>query len=932
MKKANHGAKSTPLPKRTRAVTMQRARRIPSPELQEEYIPIPIDTLLLSAYEYLRETNPSDPNFIGSCDGIQSFIDGLAFKKEKFDVQLFDDVKELLREHLRAHAERLNKRAKNVCNWGTSAEPSTSSSSDPSKVFTDDMAYEGPSSASTMTSPHIRKKINWEEEYEPFQEGELLEFDSPPPFGPKGPGYGYAAPKDVMGFDPANGFGKRSITSSEEEMFPSTESAKKRVMDKGFAQLDFPKKQKKKAGQVLGGGGKCEADDPLVELYCKPMVQGWIEEREREREREKGKAKEMPTSKMSSSKDKGKGKEILYPNLAASPAKATPLSQSSKKPTSPKPTPSTPTKRPHADGFVDPITLSNKRIKYQEPEADSVTDESFQDHPYGTNTESDDIEAARIFGVDISVRKGPPTEDNGEDETDMDMDMQMQIQDPIHIPQPSQKPKIVPQANKQKAAVPETPKKKTTTKPVLSNFARKFLGLWRSDVNEDQTSPLSLPAKNPTRYSRQSPAAVHHNNPSPKAPKNPNNTISSNNLSPRTSIPSISTCPVPMFSKTKTESDAHGISKATVNSNNAKPPAPKSSLKTTIAKPKTKTTHPTQPATNISPPRFSIVPATPPPSSFSKRMGLKEMKEASTSTLPVPFSMPMTPPPSGSTSMTRNETSIDTPTKGPAIRQSTTAEATANLAEAARKYQAAEKAALKAREQRDAILQEAKAEERKQKELQAAELEKTKMEEREPERKAKSSSKVNSKSPTPPKSMSLPPITTTFSSAPGIQASAPSSSSAHPRYGHFGLIPAEIANAPIIYPSPRPKPARNNISMTQRNKSRLHDGAKTQFHPGDPIFMFGETRYLTALKSRQIEKDLASNDRDVQAVIDRRPLFGMFARFRLPEAPGWWEAEMELGRKREMEKRGREKVVAGRVQKSRKKRERKKVKSFCVMS
>ena len=33
----------------------------------------------------------------------------------------------------------------------------------------------------------------------------------------------------------------------------------------------------------------------------------------------------------------------------------------------------------------------------------------------------------------------------------------------------------------------------------------------------------------------------------------------------------------------------------------------------------------------------------------------------------------------------------------------------------------------------------------------------------------------------------------------------------------------------------------------------------TEFWPGDPVFMFGETKYLQALKSRQIEKDLASS-------------------------------------------------------------------------
>ncbi|KAI4198060.1 MAG: hypothetical protein LQ350_005501 [Teloschistes chrysophthalmus] len=52
--------------------------------------------------------------------------------------------------------------------------------------------------------------------------------------------------------------------------------------------------------------------------------------------------------------------------------------------------------------------------------------------------------------------------------------------------------------------------------------------------------------------------------------------------------------------------------------------------------------------------------------------------------------------------------------------------------------------------------------------------------------------------------------------------------------------------------------------------------------PGDPEFMFGETKFLEALKSRQIEEDLAGDDKKLLAKIRARPLRAMHERYRLP--------------------------------------------------
>ncbi|KAL8751929.1 MAG: hypothetical protein Q9199_006093 [Rusavskia elegans] len=928
--KNSHAEPRATMPTNRRSTLRRRPggtlRRSPPTQQESQELPPPRNTRLLSARDYLRTRDLStSPNFVDVCDDIQSFIDDLASAKEIFDIKMYNDVRAMLR----VHGERLNERPGPSLPLARTVAPPASSSSSPSsppsKVFTDDLAYDGPSSASTVASPNSKLPMLEEEEQQeqhPYQEGELLTFE-PRPFGPKGPGYSHPAPKEVMGFDPVNGFGRRSITSSEEEMFPGTESAKKRVTDKGFAQVDLSKKSKKEGsrGQVVGGGEKRESEDKLVELVLKPMVQEWVAESKRDKGKGKAEEVEEPDvvserispSRTSPVRGKVRDGEVSYPDLVgskqASPTnskgsrtKATPQSPnkqtSPKKPTFPKPSESTSPKRPHDEGFIDPITLSNKRIKFQQPEPEILPNEPAQDYV------DDDIEARRVFGVDDSFNEEAPTgEDNDKD------GMDMQIEEPAdvhHSDFNAGSGTIVTSAHQEeqdKAAVAE-PKAERSTFSGLSRFAKRFLQPWRVDhqpKNEDhRNAHQGFPVRESVPLTSQSQPAGHLNGYFPAKERSVEDTHEPKDSNDEEYI----------------DEDTVFVPLAASETSPTTPRSPKSEFLAEIEreeakeklqdkKPKTKATSPNQQPSYGSPtPRFAVVPPTPPTFTGSKGIGSKEVKEVRGSTLPVPVVMPLTPPPSkSSATKTRKEAAKDTSNNEASKKQSTAA---ATLREAARKYRAAEAAALKARGQRDAILKEAKAEEIKQKASQATA--RFKMAEKQGGKARSSSSKMDSRLPTPP--MSSPARTTTSPKASAAQKSTPTSSSSGPPYGHFGLIPPEIANAPITYPPPKHK-----HDDQKQNKRRATIGGKsnrdTRFYPGDPIFLFGETRYLTALKSRQIEKDLASNDRDVQAEIDSRPLFGMFARYRLPKPPVWWEAEME---------RGREKVVKGRVQKTRRKR------------
>ncbi|KAL9010825.1 MAG: hypothetical protein Q9173_004279 [Seirophora scorigena] len=78
--------------------------------------------------------------------------------------------------------------------------------------------------------------------------------------------------------------------------------------------------------------------------------------------------------------------------------------------------------------------------------------------------------------------------------------------------------------------------------------------------------------------------------------------------------------------------------------------------------------------------------------------------------------------------------------------------------------------------------------------------------------------------------------------------------------------------------------AATDVAVVNDNDDDNENDPSRKFYPGDPVFMFGETKYLQALQSRRMEKDLAADDEETQAAIDARPLMGMFARFRLPDA------------------------------------------------
>ncbi|KAL8933189.1 MAG: hypothetical protein Q9216_006478 [Gyalolechia sp. 2 TL-2023] len=101
-----------------------------------------------------------------------------------------------------------------------------------------------------------------------------------------------------------------------------------------------------------------------------------------------------------------------------------------------------------------------------------------------------------------------------------------------------------------------------------------------------------------------------------------------------------------------------------------------------------------------------------------------------------------------------------------------------------------------------------------------------------------------------------------------------------PILGSGSLIPPEI----VRFDANEEKPLESHIATEEKTREAMKEDMKieTQFWPGDPVFLFGETKFLQAVKSRQIEKDLAPNDATVRSEIDRRPLYGMFARFELP--------------------------------------------------
>lgn len=80
------------------------------------------------------------------------------------------------------------------------------------------------------------------------------------------------------------------------------------------------------------------------------------------------------------------------------------------------------------------------------------------------------------------------------------------------------------------------------------------------------------------------------------------------------------------------------------------------------------------------------------------------------------------------------------------------------------------------------------------------------------------------------------------------------------------LIPPEIADfgtldegeelLPATTRKSKTTPWKNDVAVDS-NDDEENDPLR-KFYPGDPVFMFGETKYLQALQSRRMEKDLAA--------------------------------------------------------------------------
>ncbi|KAL8802796.1 MAG: hypothetical protein Q9182_003556 [Xanthomendoza sp. 2 TL-2023] len=132
--------------------------------------------------------------------------------------------------------------------------------------------------------------------------------------------------------------------------------------------------------------------------------------------------------------------------------------------------------------------------------------------------------------------------------------------------------------------------------------------------------------------------------------------------------------------------------------------------------------------------------------------------------------------------------------------------------------------------------------------------------------------------PTPPKSQShspspsLKPPPQNLPPTPPPLIIPPNPTPPTPFYpGSTLLIPPAILAHPIALP----RRTKKSTPTSTRSKKGNTD---VVFHPGDPVFQFGETNYLTALKSRQVELDLGGRD--------RAGVMGMWRRFRLPGGEG----------------------------------------------
>ncbi|KAL8726719.1 MAG: hypothetical protein Q9166_006514 [cf. Caloplaca sp. 2 TL-2023] len=895
--------------------TKKRARR---PRQPENTSPSVTDRLI-RARNFLSSESPfTYPRFFAQYDEIQGFINDLASTKELFDINVYNDVKAMLR----VHDDRLQDRHQSLV--GHSYRRSTSSEEIESpetftgpRVFNDDLAYEYPSiSSSTTTAANQNPQTQSSEQQEhPYEEGELLVFN-PTVFGAAGPGYRHPAPKEVMGFDAEKGFVQRRLTSSEEEMFPRVESAKKRVMNKGFAQLDLSKKKQNYKK------GKREVPKKVTAASTEESCPALGKERARETV-----AEESPTKRKRSSKDGPDPdvankipshkrpmtfEELIRPNSHQEQTISSPQSPkkpehpiktvmsptailhdaaSSKKQFTPNPFSSTPAIRAYEEEvfFDDPITLRNKRIKTQhfepepEPEPDFADDQFFQDAMYDPDFEyeepiydTDELEAEHMLDTSSHLNEDRlMAGDDDEDELATEASDE-ERKDPNAVAKALYKaPERWLGTEAGLATVTAVPKTENGKEEEATPMKEE-----EDELQEEGVEELQERGDDEEYLDEEAAFIPLTKQAAPTVPKLPKSKFLEEFEREEAKEANVKG---PKAKTTK----AHGSTARDSETKRLTPPKSKS--------PEGIEREEVEEAEIEMATRRAAAAA-----AAAKEARAKEVKAKETATKNV------------------RANDLRGPDKGKAVKDfRATKEATEAMKSLARTpsrketLPSAETSKNTKSVGRIPVSEESTAMGPKSKDPEASPSEKSKG-------KKPLVLEPDPHLPTPPSTS--PPIPSPSSQSPAPHAQT---------YGHNGLIPPEIANASVSIPGklPTPRPPLDTIHHLhldkQHNQNQLNPKQSRQderFYPGDPVFLFGETRYLTALKSRQIEKDLAPNDEQIQAEIDRRPLFGMFKKWRLPEPDtAYMEAVAEEKKAAERKKSG-DKVVEGRVEKRGKKR------------
>ncbi|KAI4234786.1 MAG: hypothetical protein L6R40_006665 [Gallowayella cf. fulva] len=480
---------------------------------------VSINDRLIHAREFLHSEDPSTyPNFADQYHVIQAFVDDLVGAKELFDVNVYNDVKAMLR----VHGDRMQEQRAplNLRTTRSSFSPTTPSST---RIFSTDTPYENLSSATMAGSSHSARKSSLEEnsQLHPYEEGELLTFN-PSVFGSAAPGYRYPAPTKVMGFDPETGFARRRIHSSEEELYPGTESAEKRVMGQGFAQTAFSNTKK--------GTSPFEAE--TIPALAKENM------------------------KVSQTKGKGKAKEVIYPDIASNlvqktqhPFKKIELATSPTKQLTPNPFSSTPAKRPfEEEEFFDPITLSNKHSKLPRFEADYDEGTPYNEEIYDPDAKeddpaynTDDLEADLASEDYANMRVGRPTTADKDERDELAMEIDEAVgtkkadtfenflkelskrereKDAKQIKQAaSMTAATAPSLFKQKAEANKAPKSKEKDIPFAPPATRTPPVTPAKPISNLSPNPQKVSANRPMYPQTPKPSTPHNNKPIPTPSK-----------------------------------------------------------------------------------------------------------------------------------------------------------------------------------------------------------------------------------------------------------------------------------------------------------------------------------------------------------------------------------------------------------------------------